>query len=124
MNKVRLKIEQHHPLFFGEDIPDRSSIVKLNVNILRNSCEHMKEEDSLILKVPQIIIARRLRRGGGFIENEAHFKTGIFTDQFYRPAVEILEFTLVGFIFEQEYHPKIGMKIISCAFGYIRKRKI
>lgn len=32
INKVRLKIEQGDPLFFNEDIPDRSSIVKLTVN--------------------------------------------------------------------------------------------
>jgi hypothetical protein len=66
----------------------------------------MKEGDSLILKVPQIIFARRLRRGAAFVENEAYLNPQIFTQQFYNPAVEIVGPALTGFIFEQEYHPK------------------
>jgi len=42
-----------------------------NYHVLRKYRQHMKEGDSLILKVPQVIFARRLRRGGGFVENEA-----------------------------------------------------
>ena len=77
-----------------------------NYHILRKYRQHMKEGDSLILKVPQVIFARRLRRGAGFVENEAYLNPEIFTHQFYHPAVEILGPTLTGFIFEQEYHPK------------------
>jgi hypothetical protein len=66
----------------------------------------MEEGDSVILKVPQVIFARRLRRGGGFVENEAYLNARIFSDQFYKPAQEILGPALTGFIFEQEYHPK------------------
>ena len=66
----------------------------------------MKEGDSVILKVPQAILARRLRRGGGFVGNKVYLNAGIFTDQFYKPSLEILGPTLTGFIFEQEYHPK------------------
>jgi len=77
-----------------------------NFHVLRKYREHMKEGDSVILKVPQVIFARMLRRGGSFGENEAYLNAGIFTDQFYKPAVEILGATLTGFIFEQEYHPK------------------
>jgi len=77
-----------------------------NYHVLRKYREQMKEGDSVILKVPQVISARRLRRGGGFVENEAYLNAGIFTDQFYKPALEILGPMLTGFIFEQEYHPK------------------
>jgi uncharacterized protein YecE (DUF72 family) len=60
----------------------------------------------LILKVPQVIFARRIRRGGKFIDNEAYLNPEIFTHQFYNPAVEILGSHLSAFIFEQEYQPK------------------
>jgi hypothetical protein len=66
----------------------------------------MKEGDLLLLKVPQVIIARKLRRGAGFVENDTYLNAGIFTKQFYEPAMEILGSCLHGFIFEQEYHPK------------------
>src|SRR4030067_1668162 len=66
----------------------------------------MKEEDLLLLKVPQVIIARKLRRGAGFVENDTDLNAGIFTKQFYEPAMEVLGPCLQGFIFEQEYHPK------------------
>ena len=72
-----------------------------NYHVLRKYREQMEEADSVILKVPQIIFARTLRRGGAFVENEAYLDTGIFTDQFYKPALEILGPTLSGFIFEQ-----------------------
>jgi len=66
----------------------------------------MKKGDLLLLKVPQVIIARKLRRGSGFVENELYLNPEIFMKQFYQPAVEILGPCLNGFIFEQEYHPK------------------
>jgi uncharacterized protein YecE (DUF72 family) len=77
-----------------------------NYHVLRKYREQMKEGDFVTLKVPQVLFARRLRRGGVFVENEAYLNAGIFTDQFYKPAIEILGPTLGGFIFEQEYHPK------------------
>jgi uncharacterized protein YecE (DUF72 family) len=77
-----------------------------NYHVLRKYRDQMREGDSLILKVPQVIVARKLRRGGEIVENEAYLNAGIFTDQFYRPALEILGPALAGFIFEQEYHPK------------------
>ena len=39
-------------------------------------------------------------------ENHDFLNPDIFTDQFYTPAVEILDSMLHGFIFEQEYHRK------------------
>jgi uncharacterized protein YecE (DUF72 family) len=77
-----------------------------NYHVLRKYRDQMKEGDSVILKVPQVIFARRLRRGKGFVENESYFNAKIFTDQFYKPALEILGPKITGFIFEQEYHPK------------------
>ncbi len=40
--------------------------------------QHMKEGDLLLLKVPQVIIARKLRRGAGFAENDTYLNAGIF----------------------------------------------
>jgi len=77
-----------------------------NFHVLKNYRQHMKEGDLVLLKAPQIIIARRLRRGGGYVENDAYLNPDIFTKQFYQPAMEILGPCLNGFIFEQEYHPK------------------
>lgn len=77
-----------------------------NYHFLKKYRQHMKEGDSLILKVPQVIFARKLRRRGKIIENESYLNPEIFTKQFYNPAVEILGPKLSGFIFEKEYHPK------------------
>jgi uncharacterized protein YecE (DUF72 family) len=77
-----------------------------NYHVLKKYREQLKDEDSLILKVPQIIFARRLRKGKGFVGNDSYLNAGIFTDRFYKPAQEVLDATLKGFIFEQEYHPK------------------
>ena len=78
-----------------------------NYHVLRSYRDYMTEKDSVILKVPQVITARRLRRGDVFVENETYLNPTIFTEQFFEPAVKILGSTLAGFIFEQEYHPKI-----------------
>jgi len=77
-----------------------------NYHVLKKYRHHMKEGDLLILKVPQVIYARRLRQGGKWAENKAYLNAEIFTRQFYKPAQEILGSMLGGFIFEQEYHPK------------------
>ena len=37
-----------------------------NYHVLRSYRDYMTEKDSVILKVPQVITARRLRRGGAF----------------------------------------------------------
>ena len=66
----------------------------------------MKNGDLVLLKVPQIVIARKLRRGSAFVVNENYLNADIFTKQFYKPALEILGPCLNGFIFEQEYHVK------------------
>jgi uncharacterized protein YecE (DUF72 family) len=79
-----------------------------NYQVLSKCREYMTEKDCVILKVPQVITGRRLRRGGVWVENSTYLDPKIFTEQFYKPANEILGSTLAGFIFEQEYHPKKG----------------
>ena len=58
----------------------------------------MKDGDFVLLKAPQIIIARKLRRGSVFVENENYLNADIFTKQFYESAMEILGPCLHGFI--------------------------
>ncbi|MGA2955928.1 MAG: DUF72 domain-containing protein [Thermodesulfobacteriota bacterium] len=77
-----------------------------NCHVLKSYRQHMKDGDFVLLKAPQIIIARKLRKGSAFVENENYLSADIFTKQFYKPAVEILGPCLNGIIFEQEYHPK------------------
>ena len=90
----------YRPLFESKGSPSS------NYHVLKSYRQYMKKEDLVILKAPQMVIARKLRRGSAFVENESYLNADIFTKQFYRPAVEILGSCLNGFIFEQEYHPK------------------
>jgi uncharacterized protein YecE (DUF72 family) len=77
-----------------------------NFHVLKSYRQHMQERDFVLLKAPQIVIARKLKRGAAFVENENYLNTDIFTRQFYKPAIEILGPCLNGIIFEQEYHIK------------------
>jgi uncharacterized protein YecE (DUF72 family) len=74
-----------------------------NYRVLQTYREHLNEGDSLILKVPQVIFAQKLLRGGVFIANEAYLNSDMFRRQFFEPAQEILGPTLRGLIFAQEY---------------------
>ena len=102
---------EHFPILeidytFYRPLLDKSGKPTPNYFTLKEYQQYLKKDDQLILKVPQLISARRLRRGGKFVENEAYLNPEIFTNQFYKPAVEILGPNLRGFIFEQEYQPK------------------
>jgi len=102
---------EHFPLLeidytFYRLLLEKDGKATQNFHILKSYRQHMKEEDLFLLKVPQVIIARKLRRGAGFVENELYLNPEVFIKQFYQPAVEILGSCLNGFIFEQEYHPK------------------
>jgi uncharacterized protein YecE (DUF72 family) len=77
-----------------------------NYHVLKRYRDHMKEGDKVLLKVPQIICAKRLYRSGKFIENESFLSPDKFLELFYEPATGILGPMLEGFIFEQEYHRK------------------
>ena len=102
---------EHFPLLeidytFYRPLLESSGNPTPNFHVLKSYRQHMKEGDSVLLKAPQIVIARKLRRGGAFVENENYLNADIFTKQFYKPAVEILGPCLNGIIFEQEYHIK------------------
>jgi len=77
-----------------------------NFHVLKRYRENMKKNDRLVLKVPQMISAQKLRRGGQYVENETYLSTEMFIKRFYEPANEILGATLTGLIFEQEYQRK------------------
>ncbi|RJR30325.1 MAG: DUF72 domain-containing protein [Desulfobacteraceae bacterium] len=64
---------------------------------------YLKQEDRLILKVPQTICARRLLRRGEFTENPDCFRADIFTSRFLEPATALLGESIAAFVFEQEY---------------------
>ena len=66
----------------------------------------MRDGDALLLKVPQVVTARKLRRGNQYQDNPAYLNTEVFIRQFYEPALELLGPALAGFIFEQEYLTK------------------
>ena len=77
-----------------------------NYHVLRTYGKYLDKDDRLILKVPQVIFAQRLWRGGKFLQNADYLNPEIFTRQFYGPAVDLLGSSISGFIFEQEYQPK------------------
>jgi uncharacterized protein YecE (DUF72 family) len=84
-----------------------------NYHTLKTYRQYIKEGNLVNLKVPQIVTARKLRRGPAFTENPDYLNADIFTKQLYRPAVEILGPRLNGIIFEQEYHVKNDRMPIS-----------
>jgi uncharacterized protein YecE (DUF72 family) len=126
---------EHFPILeidytFYRPLLDKNGKPTPNYYTLKEYQQYLKKEDQLILKVPQLISAKKLRRGGKFIENETYLNSEIFTNQFYKPAVEILGSNLRGFIFEQEYQPKkerveveVMAKSLDAFFNVIPKDK-
>ncbi len=82
---------------------DQDSQPTQNYHVLENYRRHPKEDDRLILKVPQVITAQKTHRGEQYLENEAYLNPKNFTEQFYKLALNLLGSNLTGFIFEQEY---------------------
>jgi len=102
---------EHFPILeidytFYRPLLDKNGKPTPNFFTLRQYQQHLKQNDRLMLKVPRLIFARRIRQGGKFVENEAYLNPEIFTHPFYKPADEILGPHLSGFIFEQEYQSK------------------
>jgi len=85
---------------------DKDSQPTRNHHVLQTYRRHLREQDGLILKVPQLVFAKRLWRGSKFVENSDYLKPDIFVNQFYVPATDLLGRHLKGLIFEQEYQPK------------------
>ena len=75
-------------------------------HVLKSYGEHIKQNDRVIAKIPQMISARKFWRGSQYVENEAYLNAEIFNRQFYEPAIRILGSKLKGMIFEQEYQRK------------------
>jgi uncharacterized protein YecE (DUF72 family) len=102
---------EHFPILeidytFYRLLLDENGSPTQNYRVLSEYKRYLKEEDTVILKVPQVICARKLRRSGKLVKNEDYFNPTVFTKQFYEPAIRILGSNIGGFIFEQEYHPK------------------
>lgn len=74
-----------------------------NQHVLSRYHKYLQENDFLILKVPQMIFAQKLLRGGKYIPNEHYLNARSFTCQFYEPANNLLGSHLKGLVFEQEY---------------------
>jgi len=77
-----------------------------NYHVLRRYRQYMKKKDFIIVKVPQMITAQKLRCGSTYRKNETYLNADVFTRQFYEPAVDVLGPALTGFLFEQEYQRK------------------
>lgn len=97
---LELDFTYYRPLLDKKREPSPSS------HLLKNYKKYISSNDRMFLKVPQVVFARKLRRGGKFVENPDYLNPRLFTRSFYEPANEILGASLAGFIFEQEYHVK------------------
>ena len=91
---------------FYAPLLDKNGAPTRTFHVLQRYGEHIKENDRVIVKIPQIISARKFWRGAQYIENEAYLSAEIFNRQFYEPAIHILGAKLRGMIFEQEYQRK------------------
>ena len=75
-------------------------------HLLRSYREHFEPDARLILKAPQAVFARKVRRGKGFVENRDYLNAELFVRRFYEPARSLLGEHLAGILFEQEYQRK------------------
>ncbi len=99
-----------------------------NFHLLRAYRQYLGRDDRIIVKVPQIVFSKKLRRGGKFLSNDQYLDPAIFLNQFYEPALELLEPWLDGLIFEQEYQrkeerssPQTQAEELDVFFGQIPK---
>lgn len=91
---------------FYSPLLDKGGEPTRTYNVLKRYREYMNKNDRVVLKVPRVISARKIWRGGKIVENETYLNREIFISQFYEPALEVLGTTLNGLIFEQEYQPR------------------
>ncbi|MBW1999350.1 MAG: DUF72 domain-containing protein [Deltaproteobacteria bacterium] len=91
---------------FYSTLLDKNLEPTQSYRVLQTYRRFLTKHDHLVLKVPQVVFARRLRAGGKFIDNPDYLNPDIFTRQFYDPATKILGDLISGFVFEQEYQPK------------------
>jgi len=91
--------------FYGLLLDERGK----HTNVYKTLASYMKyvsDEDKLVLKVPQIITAKKIWKSDGFVTNEFHLNQEIFVTRFLEPCYALLGPHLFGLIFEQEYHTK------------------
>jgi uncharacterized protein YecE (DUF72 family) len=74
--------------------------------VLQTYGKHLRENDRLILKVPQVLFARKLWKSGKFDENPGFLDAESFEHRFYEPASILLGESVDAFLFEQEYQAK------------------
>ena len=96
---------EHFPILeidytFYRLLLDENGSPTQNYRVLSEYKRYLKEGESVILKVPQVICAKKLRRSGKLVENEAYLNPKVFTKQFYEPAIRILGSNIGGFTFE------------------------
>ena len=81
-----------------------------NFFVLQQYADAAPDHAKFILKAPQQVTARTLRRGGAgkpsYEENSDFLDKNVFIDGFLSPAKEILGDRFAGTIFEQEYQRK------------------
>jgi uncharacterized protein YecE (DUF72 family) len=102
---------EHFPVLeidftFYRPLKDQTGKPNQAFQILKAYRQHTRDGEALLLKVPQVITAPKLRRGDQYQENPTYLNAEVFTRQFYDPALELLGSALAGFIFEQEYLTK------------------
>jgi len=91
---------------FYRPLLDKDGKPTENYQVLKQYRNHLKSTDRLILKVPQMVFAQKIRKGDKYVVNDEFLNPDIFINQFYKPAIDLLGPTLTGFIFEQEYQRK------------------
>lgn len=93
--------------------------------VLQSYKRHTRSGDGLILKVPQAVFSRKLRRGTGFIENPDYLSSDLFTRRFYDPVTRLLGDGITAFVFEQEYvtaKERESPREFAAALGEFMKR--
>jgi hypothetical protein len=102
---------EHFPVLeidfiFYRPLLDPNGQPNQNYHVLKHYAKHLKEGNRIILKVPQMVMAQKIRKGDYHVANPAYLNPKIFTEQFYAPATNLLGPNLTGLIFEQEYQRK------------------
>jgi uncharacterized protein YecE (DUF72 family) len=88
---------------FYRPLLDQKGEPTQNYHVMETYCKHLNPEDRLILKVPQVVFAKKMHMQGGYGDNPQYLDAEVFASQFYHPAVKLLGNNLGGLIFEQEY---------------------
>ncbi len=102
---------EHFPVLeidftFYRALKDQNGKPTQTSQVLKAYQQHLRDGDALLLKVPQVLTAPKLRRGSQYKDNPAYLNAEVFLHQFYDPAIDLLGPALAGFIFEQEYLTK------------------